>query len=93
MVTGNSVLHLFDVMVFWVVMLCSIVVIYQHFGVPSSGSYETLVSYGNTTQYHNPEDLDLNLHHLDNLKSPLISFHPLYQINIILAVCTLPILN
>jgi len=29
---------------------------------------ETLVSYHNTTRRHNPEDLDLNSHRLENLK-------------------------
>jgi len=31
-------------------------------------SSETLVSYYNITRCHNPEDLDLNLHHRENLK-------------------------
>jgi hypothetical protein len=30
---------------------------------------ETMVSYQNTAPCHNPEDLDLNLHHHKNLKS------------------------
>jgi len=30
---------------------------------------ETLVSYNNTTWHHNPEDLYLNLHRRDSLKS------------------------
>jgi hypothetical protein len=30
---------------------------------------ETSVSYHNTTRPHNPEDLDLNLHSRENLKS------------------------
>jgi hypothetical protein len=30
---------------------------------------ETLVSYHNTTQRHNPEDLDLNLHRRESLKT------------------------
>jgi hypothetical protein len=30
---------------------------------------EPLVSYHNTARRHNPEDLDLNLHRLENLKS------------------------
>jgi len=29
---------------------------------------ETLVSYPKTTQRHNPEDLDLNLHRRESLK-------------------------
>jgi hypothetical protein len=34
----------------------------------TTGSSETSVSYHNTTRYHNPEDLDLNLHRRENLK-------------------------
>jgi hypothetical protein len=30
---------------------------------------ETLMSYHNTTWHHNPEDLDLNLHPNENLKT------------------------
>jgi hypothetical protein len=30
---------------------------------------ETLVSYRNTTQRHNPDELDLNLHLRENIKS------------------------
>jgi len=30
---------------------------------------ETLVSYHNTTRHHSPEELDLNLHRRENLKS------------------------
>jgi hypothetical protein len=40
---------------------------------PSSG----LVSYRNTTRRHNPEDLDLNLHRRENLKSRI---SPIYFI-------------
>jgi hypothetical protein len=38
-------------------------------------SSETLVSYCNITWCHNPEDLDLNLHHHENLKI----FHKLWM--------------
>jgi len=30
---------------------------------------ETSGSYRNTTEHHNSEDLDLNLHHRENMKS------------------------
>jgi hypothetical protein len=32
-------------------------------------TYETVVSYHNTTRRHNSEDLDLNFHRLENLKT------------------------
>jgi len=32
-------------------------------------SSETLVSYRKTTQRHNPEDLDMKLHHREGLKT------------------------
>jgi hypothetical protein len=35
-------------------------------------SSEKLVSYQNTTRRHNPEDLDLNLHRRENLKSLIV---------------------
>jgi len=35
---------------------------------------ETLVSYHNITWCYNPEDLDLNLHHHENLKSHNFTF-------------------
>jgi hypothetical protein len=58
---------------------CSVAVGYQHFGGPcylyhftlkmeAARSSEILASYCNTTWHHNPEDLDLNLHHFGNLK-------------------------
>jgi hypothetical protein len=34
----------------------------------ASQTSETLVSY-HTTKQHNPEELDLNLHHCENLKT------------------------
>jgi hypothetical protein len=36
-------------------------------------SFKMLVSYNNTTWRHNPEDLDFNLHHCENLKSCIIT--------------------
>jgi len=63
---------MFQVEVFWVVTPCSVVVGYHRFGGPccchlqggvkmaAVCSSETLVPYRNTTQRHNPEDLDVN---------------------------------
>jgi len=63
-----------QVKVFWVVMLCIVVAGYKHFG----GCYclhlhpRTVVSYHNTSWCYNPEDLDLNLHHCENLISCML---------------------
>jgi hypothetical protein len=37
--------------------------------VEAARFFETLVSYCNTTQYHDPKDLNLNVLHCENLKS------------------------
>jgi hypothetical protein len=37
--------------------------------VETATSSEMLVSYINTTRRHNPEDLDMNFHHPESLKS------------------------
>jgi hypothetical protein len=34
---------------------------------------ETLITYCTTTWHHNPEDLNLNLHHYENLESSILS--------------------
>jgi len=54
------------VTVFWVVTPCSVVVGYvleDHLQVKveAAWSCETLLSYHNTTWYHNPEDLDFKV--------------------------------
>jgi len=55
-------------------MACSDVMGYQRFGGPYfrvkmvvAWSSETLVSY-HTARWHNPEDSDINLYRLENLK-------------------------
>jgi len=67
--------------VFWVLTPCSDVVGYQYFrkarclhlqgevNMEEERSSETSVYYHNTTGRHNPEELDLNLHRRENLKS------------------------
>jgi hypothetical protein len=56
---------------FWVVMLCGVVLRYQHFRGPcylhlqdkvkmEAAWTSEMVSYHNTTQHHNLQDLDLN---------------------------------
>jgi len=56
-----------QVKVFWDVILCSMVVVYQHFRGPyclhlqgEAQTSEMLVYYHNSTWHDNPEDLNLN---------------------------------
>jgi hypothetical protein len=44
-----------QVKVIWVMMLCS-----DTLKMEAAQSSETLISYHNTTQHHNPENLDLH---------------------------------
>jgi len=43
-------------------------------------SFETMISYQNTVWRHNPEDLELNIHHHENLKSHNLDFVNCYSI-------------
>jgi hypothetical protein len=54
--------------VFWVVMPCNAVLGYNALKVEAACTSETSISYI-TTRRHNPEDLDLNLHRREGLKS------------------------
>jgi len=67
--------------VLWSVTPCSFAVGYPHFGDPYclhlqrevkmdvARFSKTSLSYRKTTLYNNPEDLELNLHRHDNIKS------------------------
>jgi len=66
---------LLQVTVFWFVTMHSDIARYQHLRGPcclhlqvAAWSSKTLVSCNVTTQCHNPEDCDLNLHFCENLK-------------------------
>jgi hypothetical protein len=52
-----------QLMIFWVMTLCS------DLKMEAAWFSIMLLSYCISTWHHNPEDLDLNLHHCENLKS------------------------
>jgi len=77
---------------FWVMMPCSVVVGYHCFkgssyihlyftlNMETAWTSETAVPYHNVTHCHNPEELNLNLHHHENLKSHTWRIHDCYFI-------------
>jgi hypothetical protein len=79
-------IEMFQVEVFWIVTMRSVIVGYQRFGglcclclqgevkMKTAWTSQTTTSFHNTTQRHNPEDLDLNLHHRKNLKSLIVIY-------------------
>jgi hypothetical protein len=56
-------------------------------GVPPTSKIWTIVLYDSTAQRHNPEDLELNVHHRENFKS-----HTEY-VNILLFLLAFPVQN
>jgi hypothetical protein len=64
-----------EVYVFWVVMPCTVVVGCHRFFTlkMEAGRFsEKFIFFRNNTRHHNPENLDLNLRRLENLKSRIM---------------------
>jgi hypothetical protein len=70
-------LVMIQVEVFSVVTPCSVAVGYQSFDtqiMETARSFQTMVSYRNTTRPHNPKDLDSNFHRSYSAQETSISF-------------------
>jgi hypothetical protein len=78
---------------------CFINVLYEwSLKTEAARSSKMLAFYSNTTLHYNPEDLDLNLHHYENLNSHIQYIHPIFldehmRSTIIQAYCLFQVLQ